>query len=69
MRNITDRGFVAWHAQGIDMRARSAAARAAMACRVQNVVRKLDRHRPWAMKDPRTLFFAQDWLAQARRAF
>ena len=58
-----------WHAQDIDFTRMTPALQRKLDCQVFNTVKSnLNRHPPWVMKDPRVLFFAQDWLRQVGSA-
>ena len=61
---VTDPNFKPYHAQGVDMNQLSIGNRDNLKCFAKKVIRDLDRHKPWVLKDPRMLLFADFWIKE-----
>lgn len=61
---VTDPKFKPYHAQGVDMGKLSSHNRDNLKCFAKKVIKDLDRHKPWVLKDPRMLLFADFWIKQ-----
>lgn len=59
---VTDHNFKPYHAQGVNKSLLSEDRKETISCFAQKTVRDLDRHRPWVLKDPRMLLFAEHWI-------
>ena len=66
LRVVADPQFKPYHAQGVDMSRLTGAMNTTLTCFISKIVKDLNRHRPWVIKDPRMLLFAEQWLAQVR---
>ena len=61
---VTDPNFKPYHAQGVDMNQLSDGNRDNLKCFAKKVIKDLDRHKPWVLKDPRMLLFADFWIKE-----
>eukprot|EP00892_Ulva_mutabilis_P006490 jgi/Ulvmu1/4212/UM019_0191.1 len=59
---VSDHNFKPYHAQGVNMGLLSDDRKQTISCFAKKTVRNLDRHRPWVLKDPRMLLFAEQWI-------
>ena len=68
LRAVADSRFKPYHAQGVDMSRLTPEMNSTLTCFIGKIVKDLDRHRPWVIKDPRMLLFADQWIAQVQTA-
>lgn len=61
---VTDPNFKPYHTQGIDMNQLTDRNRDNLQCFAKKVIKDLDRHKPWVLKDPRMLLFADFWITE-----
>lgn len=61
---VTDPQYRPYHAQGVDMSKLTRAKSDNLKCFARKIVRDLDRHKPWVLKDPRMLLFADHWIRE-----
>lgn len=66
LRAISDSQFKPYHAQGVNMTRMTPPMQETLNCFVRKIVKDLDRHKPWVIKDPRMLL-SEHWLAQVCR--
>lgn len=59
---VTDNKFRPYHAQGVNKALLSKDRKETISCFARKTVHDLNRHRPWVLKDPRMLLFAQHWI-------